>query len=87
MGEFLGFMLIVFFFFWGSAILLPYVRRKNRNLEGPVDNEVLARLLEDVDQLSSRLTRVEEEMDFFKDLNAPREPGSLPPAGAEEEGE
>lgn len=87
MGEFLGFMLILFFFFWGSAILLPYVRRNSRKLEGPLDNEVLARLLEDVDQISTRLNRVEEEMDFFKDLKSPREPGSLPPGGVEEEEE
>ena len=84
MGEFLAFVLIIFGAGWGSAFLLPYVRRHSQRLDRTVDHEIIARLLEDTDQLSARLNRVEEELDFFKDLNAPEDQGRLaPPAGEE----
>ena len=77
MGEFLVFALIVFGFGWGSAFLLPYLRRHDRSLNRNVDPEVIARLLEDTDQLSTRLNQVEEELDFFKKLYEPERPNFL----------
>ena len=85
MGEFLAFVLIVFAAGWGSAFLLPYVRRHSQKLDQSMDHEVLARLLEDVDQISTRLSHVEDELDFFKDLNAPEERGRLPSPGGDED--
>ena len=78
MGEFLGFVLIVFAAGWGSAFLLPLLRQRFKKMDQSMDHEVLARVLEDVDQLSTRLNHVEEELDFFKDLNAPEKQGQLP---------
>ena len=77
MGEFFLFMLILFVFGFGAAFLVPLVRRNSTRLEPPLDNQVLARLLEDVDQLSTRLSPLEEEVDFFKELNAPEERRSI----------
>ena len=68
----------------GSALLFSYFRRQPRRLEGGVDRETLARVLEDMDQLSNRLNRVEEELDFFKELRRPEE---HPRLGAADEGE
>ena len=85
MGEFLVFALILFTFGWGSALLLPYVRRQWKGVGQSVDNEVIARLLEDTDQLAARLTQVEEELRFFQELHAPGDRGSLPSPGGEGE--
>lgn len=79
MGEFFLFVLIIFAFGWGSAFLLPFVRRHSSRMEPTIDHEVLARLMEDMDQISGRLTQVEEELDFFRELRAPGEPERLPP--------
>jgi len=78
LGEFLVFVLIILGAGWGSAFLMPVLRQRYKKLDQSMDHEVLARVLEDVDQLSTRLTQVEEELDFFKDLNAPQEHDRLP---------
>jgi hypothetical protein len=85
LGEFLAFILILFTLGWGSAFLLPYVRRHWGKLDRTVDHETLARLLEDTDQLAARLTQVEDELHFFKELNAPddQERLSSPDMGGE----
>ena len=79
MLDFLAFVMIVFTFGWGSAFLLKYFRRNWQRLDQTMDHEVIARLLEDTDQLASRLTQVEDELDFFKKLNAPEDPERLSP--------
>ncbi len=79
------FVLIIFAFGWGSAFLLPYLRRNWRGLDQTLDHEVIARLLEDTDQLAARLTRVEDELHFFKELHAPDRQDRLSPP--EENGE
>jgi hypothetical protein len=40
-----------------------------------------------MDQLSTRLSRLEEDMDFFKELRSPDHPPRLPGVGGREEGE
>ena len=88
MPEFLAFVVIVFTFGWGSAFLLSHLRRNWRQLDQTMDHEVIARLLEDTDQLASRLTQVEDELDFFKKLNAPKDPERLsPPANSQDKEE
>jgi hypothetical protein len=84
LGEFFLFMLILFTFGGGAAFLVPYLSRRAKGLDQTVDRETLARLLEDMDQLSSRLTHIEEEMAFYKELRGQGEPRTLP---APEEGE
>jgi hypothetical protein len=56
---------------------MPILRRQNKRLNESVDYEVMARLLEDVDQLANRLSQVEDELRFFKELRAPDAPGRL----------
>lgn len=72
------FLLAFFVLAFGFGSLFLYLRRPSNRLEGGMDREVLARILEDVDQLSNRLNRVEEEMDFFKELRGPGAPDRLP---------
>ena len=78
MGEFLGFLLVVSFIGWGTAFTALHFFRRMRRLDEGVDREVTARLLEDVDQLSTRLSQVEEELAFFKELRAPENRPGLP---------
>lgn len=77
MGEFFLFMLILFTFGWGSAFLAARLKGGPNRLDSTADSELLARLLEDMDQLSIRLGRVEEDLDFFKELRAPGDPPRL----------
>jgi hypothetical protein len=79
-------MLILFIFGTATAFLVPYLSRRAKGLEGSVDQETLARLLEEVDQLSHRLTHIEEEMAFYKELRGQPEPGLLPNPEEGEEG-
>lgn len=77
MGEFFLFMLILFTFGWGSVFLAARLKGSPNRLESTSDSELLARLLEDMDQLSTRLGRVEEDLDFFRELRAPGDPPRL----------
>lgn len=70
-------MLILFTFGWGSAFLAARLKGGPSRLESTADSELLARLLEDMDQISTRLGHVEEELDFFKELRAPDDPPRL----------
>ena len=71
MGTFFGLILIMSVIVWGTAFTALYFWRQTRTLDRGVESDVTARLLEDVDDLSTRLTRVEEELEFYKKLNAP----------------
>ena len=84
MGEFFLFMLILFTFGWGSVFLATRLKRGADRLESAADSELLARILEDMDRLSMRLSQVEEEMDFFKELRAPERVGRLKPSAVAE---
>ena len=85
MGEFLAFVLIVFAAGWGSAFLVPYLKRHSKKLDRTVDQETLGRLLEEVDRLSGRVTHVEEELDFYRELRGPKGRDRLPPPADREE--
>ena len=78
-GQLLGFLLVVSFIGWGSAFAFLHFRREAKNLDQGMDNQVLGRLLEDVDQLTSRLSRVEEELDFYRELRGTEAPERLAP--------
>lgn len=79
MAEFLGFLLVISFIGWGSAFAALHFRRQAKRLDQSVDHEVLVRLLEDTDDLATRLSRVEEELGFLRELRAPPDPGRLNP--------
>ena len=85
MGEFFLFMLILFTFGWGSVFLAARLNRGPNRLESTADSELLARLLEDMDQISKRLGHVEEELDFYKELRAPDGHPMLEAAGTSDE--
>jgi hypothetical protein len=84
LGEFFLFMLILFTFGWGSVFLAARLNRGPSRLESTADSELLARLLEDMDRISTRLGQVEEELDFFKELRAPDDPRRLGAAESSE---
>jgi len=42
--------------------------------------------LEEIDQISSRLGHIEEELDFYKELRSAEDPGLLQPPTDDEEG-
>jgi hypothetical protein len=86
LAEFFLFMLILFMFGSATAFLVPYLSRRAKRLDGTVDQETLARILEDMDQLSSRVSHIEEEMAFYKELRGREAPEGLPaPSEMEEE--
>lgn len=85
MGEFFLFMLILFTFGWGSVFLAARLKGGPNRLESTADSELLARLLEDMDQISTRLGHVEEELDFYKELRAPDDPPRLEAVDSSEE--
>jgi len=80
LAELLGFLLIISFIGWGTAFAALHFRRESKRLGDGADHELIARLLEDMDQLSTRLSRLEDDMDFFKELRAPEERPRLPDA-------
>ena len=84
MGEFLGLMAIIFSFGWGSAFLFAFLKRYRGRLDSHLSDSALRRLQEDMDDLGSRLTRIEEDARFFRELNTPEERRPLK-AGSEEE--
>ena len=86
MGEFIIFLSSLFVFGTATAFVVHYFRRQSGRLDPGIDHEVLARLLEDTDGLSTRLDRIEEELEFFKKLNAPAESARLSPPETEGEG-
>jgi len=85
LGTLLGFLLIILALGWSTAFAALHFRRQLKGSEPTVDSETLARLLEDMDQLSSRLARMEEEMDFFKELRAPETSVRIMPSGSQRE--
>jgi hypothetical protein len=77
--------MIISIIVWGTAFAALHFRRELKGSNQGVDSEMLARLLEDVDQLSNRLSRIEEEMEFFKELRAPEGRGRLSPPDPQEQ--
>lgn len=81
MLEFLFFMVIVLGFLAGASFLYVLVTRMTRRVEPGGGDLDRALLREDLDSLSARVERVEEELEFYKKLNAPEQspPGKTLP--------
>jgi len=75
MGVLFGLILILFSAAWGSVFLYQILRRLTGRVGPPEGNGVTPMLLEEVESLSGRLARVEEELEFYKQLKAPEVPG------------
>ena len=79
MYEFFLFVLIICSAVWGSAFVFTLVGRLSKRVEPGNQDALIGVLREEVESLSGRLGRVEEELDFYKRLKAPEEPRvSLP---------
>ena len=55
------------------AVLLPYIRRHWRRLEGGESVPDVARLQESIDDLTAQVNRLEEEKDFYSELRSPQD--------------
>ena len=75
-------MLIIFGFVSGFTLLYVLVTRLTRRVEQGGEGLTFSMLRDEVDSLTVRLGRVEEELEFYKRLNAPEkvESPALPPA-------
>ena len=74
MLEFFFFILILCGAFWGSAFVFLALDRASKKLKGPREGPSDLLLREEVESLSGRLARVEDELEFYKQLRAPDEP-------------
>jgi hypothetical protein len=70
MFEFFFFMLIILGFMGGAGVLYVLLNRLTRRVEDGQDPN-LSLLRDELDSLTVRLGRVEEELEFYKKLNAP----------------
>ena len=85
MVDFFFFVLIICSAIWGSATVFTLLGRVSKRVE-PGDQDGMIRVLrEELESVSGRLGRVEEELDFYKRLQAPDEPrASLPETTSED---
>lgn len=74
MFEFFLFILILCGAFWGSAFVYMALDGYSKKLKGPPEGPSDLLLREEVENLSGRLARVEDELEFYKQLRAPDEP-------------
>jgi hypothetical protein len=72
--DFFFFMLILLGFISGSAFIYVMVTRLSRRIEPGGEDLTVSMLRDELDSLSIRVGRVEEEMDFYKRLKGPGGP-------------
>lgn len=88
MVSFFLFILILCGAVWGSALVFALVGRISRRVESGNQGELLVMLREELDALSGRMGRLEEELEFYKRLQAPKdERPSLTDGGGQPSGE
>ncbi len=78
MLEFALVLLIVLGFMAGGGFLFVLLNRLTRRV-GTGEGLNLSILRDELDSLSVRLGRVEEELEFYRQLKAPEEGQTLPP--------
>ena len=66
---------------WGSIILSGLFKR--RSLRSSLDDPRFERLAEENQQLEARLERLEEEIQFLRELRKPETPPQLPGSNQE----
>lgn len=79
-------LLFLFTLGWGSVFLVRVIQQQSvGQVRGP--SEDMRHLIEAVDDLSTRVSLLEEERDFYRDLAGGDEAGALPPGqGGYDEG-
>lgn len=76
MGEFAGFVMLIFTAVWGSRFLGLQLEAQRLKLKsGPTDHG----LQDEIDQLHRRLEKVEDELRFYTELQAGGASSALPP--------
>ena len=78
MFEFFIFILILCGAFWGSALVYVIVRGLSKKLEASPVQPVDLLLREELESLAGRLGRVEEELEFYKQLSSSDAGGVTP---------
>jgi len=82
--EFFFFIMIIFSAVWGSIFLGAYVKRLYGDHDSRSDDMLLAGLRDETRLFEDRLTRVEEELEFMRELNRPEPPTQLKSPEADE---
>ncbi len=73
------------FFFGTCAYFLPYIVRHWRKLLGKGESAPdVARLQESIDDLTAQVKLLEEEKDFYRELNSPRDSPQIEAESGEE---
>jgi hypothetical protein len=85
MFQFFLFVLIICSAIWGSATVFTLLSRISKSVEPGNQDPMIGVLREELEALSGRLGRVEEELDFYKQLQAPETPRASLTNGASEE--
>ena len=73
MLDFFFFMLILLGFISGSGFVYVLVARLSRRIESGGEDLTVTIFRDELDSVSVRLGRLEEEMEFYKRLKAPGE--------------
>ena len=84
MLEFFFFMLILLGFIAGSGFIFVMLNRFSGRIKPGGEELRFSMLREELDSLTVRLGRMEEELEFYKQLKVPRNgetPPELPPPG------
>jgi hypothetical protein len=74
MLDFFLFMLIFLGFIAGSSFVYVLTTRLTRRVDAPPTQLTDSLLREVIESLTARLGRVEDELEFYKQLRAPEEP-------------
>ena len=84
MGEFAAFILIIFTAVWGSIGLGWFMFGRNREIESGDGNSdlLLHAVREELEAVSTRLMRVEDDLSFFNELHAPEARSALAKSSA-----
>lgn len=81
MGAVLGTLMLLFAAFWGSRFLSVELQSQRARLreEQSGQGPALEALTEEIERLTARVAQLEDEVRFFTELHAPKEPPELPP--------
>jgi len=70
LAAFMALLILLFVCGCSAAFFLPYVRRHARELEKGESGPDVVRLQETIDELTARLTLLEEESEFYRELRS-----------------
>ncbi|MBT6695910.1 MAG: hypothetical protein HOB12_09675, partial [Gemmatimonadales bacterium] len=84
MGEFAVFILIIFTAVWSSIGLGWFMFGRNKEIESGDGNSdlLLHAVREELEAVSTRLMRVEDDLSFFNELHAPEARSALAKSSA-----